>query len=291
MWKKAGKRKLPAVEAFLRRRECFCVGAVSRFLGGPDYIWTAPSARQDHAGQDQLAALLLYCRQLLFPVFNLSPPEAAEFRMTGMPLPSFFSLVLLTMPLHAMQGLAEDMDLLEITLEKRKILPAVKFDYELRSFEADPENPPPVPKGPPGLIIRKSEPEDINGLFPLQAAYEKEEVLPPGAEFNPAVCLKGLEYLVAGNKTLTAELDGMLVGKININAQSFNRFQIGGVYVLPEFRNLGIARIMTVSLIRELSSRKKDFTLFVKKANAPARKVYDKIGFAKIGDYRINYYL
>jgi predicted GNAT family acetyltransferase len=79
--------------------------------------------------------------------------------------------------------------------------------------------------------------------------------------------------------------------QFNINAQSFTRLQIGGVYVLPEWRGRGIATSMTAALIRKLQSRNKDFTLFVKKTNLPARMAYDSIGFTKIGDYRINYYL
>ena len=130
----------------------------------------------------------------------------------------------------------------------------------------------------------------MDGLYPLQAAYEQEEVLPPGAVFNPAVCRRGLELLAAGNKMLAAEMDGVLVGKINVNARSFTRFQIGGVYVLPQWRGLGIARAMTAALVGELSRRKRGFTLFVKKANVSARRVYDSLGFAKTGDYRINYY-
>jgi predicted GNAT family acetyltransferase len=131
---------------------------------------------------------------------------------------------------------------------------------------------------------------DTDALFPLQTGYEKEEVLPPGAKFYPASCRKVLESLIVGNMIMTAELEGKLVGKININGYSNKYFQIGGVYVLPEYRNMGIARAMTFSLIREYAHIKKYFTLFVKKKNIPARRVYDNTGFEKIADYRITYY-
>jgi predicted GNAT family acetyltransferase len=140
------------------------------------------------------------------------------------------------------------------------------------------------------LKIRKATLADADSLFTLQANYEKEEVMPPGAQFDPAVCRKTVEHLITQGMLLTAEFKGCLVGKININAQSWNYLQIGGVYVLPECRSLGIAQTMTASLIRELSALNKQFTLYVKKTNLPALRLYDKLGFVKIEDYRISYY-
>jgi len=115
-------------------------------------------------------------------------------------------------------------------------------------------------------------------------------VLPSGARFDPATCRKGVEHLIAGGMVLVAELKGRLIGKVNINAQSYTCLQIGGVYVLPEFRSLGIAQTMTAALIQEFAPLGKRFTLFVKKANAPALRAYEKLGFEKIEDYRISYY-
>jgi predicted GNAT family acetyltransferase len=132
--------------------------------------------------------------------------------------------------------------------------------------------------------------EDIDSLFPLQAGYEIEEVLPKGAQFNPALCRKGLEQLVKGGMILAAEMDGRLVGKININAVSFTRLQIGGVFVDPAYRGQGIAKMMTSEIIKLLLPLGKNFSLFVKKINTAAVKAYTKTGFTKFADYRINYY-
>jgi predicted GNAT family acetyltransferase len=197
-----------------------------------------------------------------------------------------------------MQGLAGDLDLLEPELAGKGLCAGEKYDYELRSLVRDGQGAAekPLPRamenftGPRGLIIRRPRMTDLEGIFPLQKGYEQEEVLPRRSVFNAAACRRTLEQMIATDLILIAELKGILVGKININAQSFNCLQIGGVYVLPEFRNRGIAQAMTAGIIQALQPLKKKFTLFVKKANLPALRAYDNIGFVKIGDYRINYY-
>jgi ribosomal protein S18 acetylase RimI-like enzyme len=287
-WKKLNKHSLGGAETFLKAREPYCVGAVSRFLGrqSKDHIWALSQNRKNF--NEAFSALLIYSHRTLYPVFSLRN-FPAEF--SGVPLPFFFSLLQGSQPLHAMQGLVADMNLLETSLDSKGFFASVKIDYELRSLKREHNPPGSIGKAPAGLIIRTPTTADLDALFPLQQGYEVEEVLPPGAVFNPPACRRGLELLLQEDMILAAELDGTLVGKININALSFTRFQIGGVYVLPDWRGLGIAKALTTALIRKLSSRNKDFTLFVKKTNLPARMAYDSIGFTKIGDYRINYYL
>jgi len=293
IWKKLRKSAHPQAEAFLRAREMYCVSAISRFTAGlTNNIWTMPKK-----APGTFFGVLFYGKRLLFPVFAFPPAQAAEFLADGLPLPLFFPQILKSDPLHAAQGLAGDMDLLEAALKKKGLFPASSYDYELRSKKVLPEMTDTIENSVPlrgsfrdNLTIRKAEMADASALFPLQAGYEQEEVLPQGALFEPAVCLKGLEYLIAQNMLLVAELEGRPVGKANINAQSYNCLQIGGVYVRPEFRSLGIAQALTTALIQMFARQKNHFTLYVKKTNIAARRVYDKLGFVKTGDYRISYY-
>jgi predicted GNAT family acetyltransferase len=81
-----------------------------------------------------------------------------------------------------------------------------------------------------------------------------------------------------------------MVGKANTNAESFTRYQIGGVYVHADCRGLGIGAVMTAALVRDLIACGKGVSLFVKKRNAAARAVYRRAGFVSAGEYRITYY-
>jgi predicted GNAT family acetyltransferase len=85
-------------------------------------------------------------------------------------------------------------------------------------------------------------------------------------------------------------MENRIVGKINTNAASFTRLQVGGVYVLPEYRGLGIGRRMTAAFTGELIQQGRGLTLFVKKNNPAARSIYDRAGFTAAADYRISYY-
>jgi predicted GNAT family acetyltransferase len=130
----------------------------------------------------------------------------------------------------------------------------------------------------------------MDALAALHAAYEREEVLPQAAVFNAAASRMNTERIFSKEQILVAELDGRLAGKINTNAVTFTRFQIGGVYVHPEFRRLGIARRMAGEFTASLVSQGRGISLFVKKSNPFAHRVYQRIGFEIQGDYRISYY-
>jgi predicted GNAT family acetyltransferase len=144
--------------------------------------------------------------------------------------------------------------------------------------------------GPPGLILRQPGISDIDKLFPLQAGYEQEEVLSKNGAFDPAVCRMIIEHIVTHDRILIAELGGHIVGKINTNAVTPTWFQIGGVYVLPAYRGLGIATRMTAVFTRGLRAEGKQVSLFVKKHKTNAHNVYNRVGFKRANDYRISYY-
>jgi ribosomal protein S18 acetylase RimI-like enzyme len=275
-WRKPGKRGEQALERFLKDREPYCVSACSRYLHKTihDHLWYIP------AGKDAVRAFLIYSRRSLFPVLNGN---------TGISLPRFMNRLLARVPIHAIQGLREDAEPLEEVLAGFGCSLAERIDYDLMTLEGAP-NPEALNSGPPALVLRKPGPADLAALLPLQAGYDREEVLPRGAVFNPPASRKSLEHILAREQILAAELDGRIVGKINTNAESFSCWQIGGVYVHPDYRGRGIAQRMTAAFIERLTSNGKKATLFVKKQNPAARAVYRRLGFTAIADYRITYY-
>jgi predicted GNAT family acetyltransferase len=183
----------------------------------------------------------------------------------------------------------EDADTLETLMEAQGYFASERIDYALMSLDTAPM-PGALKSGPAGLILRPPLPKDEEDLFALQAAYEQEEVLPAKAVFNAAACRLNLKQILSREQVLVAELNGRLAGKINTSAQSFTRYQIGGVYVRPDCRGLGIGVKMTAVFVQNLMARGLGLTLFVKKRNSAACKVYRKAGFSVLADYRISYF-
>jgi predicted GNAT family acetyltransferase len=208
---------------------------------------------------------------------------------TGIPLARFVRRHLWSKPIHAVQGLRDEALVLEEAIAGMGLEPTDPIDYDLMALDIAPAGRS-FPPGPAGLVLRQPTMMDMNGLFELQAGYEKEEIIPKGSAFNPAACRLNLQRILEEEQVLAAELDGQLVGKINTSAASFTRCQIGGVYVHPDYRGRGIARRMATEFARSLIAQGWGITLFVKKKNRPARSVYRSIGFTFLADYRISYY-
>jgi predicted GNAT family acetyltransferase len=168
-------------------------------------------------------------------------------------------------------------------------MPSETIDYILMSLNRAP-NAAVYLAGPQALELRHGRPQDIETLFPLQAAYEKEEVLPFGMDLTLSSCHYHLMEMLKNQTVMSAWLGGEPVGKINTSGSAFNYTQIGGVYVAPGYRRMGIAGRLTTALSSELITSGKTVTLFVKKNNKTACGIYLRSGFEHCGNYRICYY-
>jgi ribosomal protein S18 acetylase RimI-like enzyme len=266
------------MEEFLRAHEQGCVTACAIFLekNPPrDEPWCLAN------GDGTIAAALLRSGGMLLPVFG---------GIREIPPPRFLSRSLLGgIDIHAVQGPLRDTELLEAALANRGCHAAEHRCYDLMALDGPPNSESPG-ADIPGLAFRTPGFADLEAMLPLQAGYEKEEVLPDSAIFNPVSCRLKLSSILSGEQSLVACLEGRIVGKINTNAASFTRLQIGGVYVLPECRGRGIGRRMTAAFAGGLVRQGRGLTLFVKKNNQAAQKIYRQVGFAATGDYRISYY-
>jgi ribosomal protein S18 acetylase RimI-like enzyme len=277
-WRKASGKEAGRTEEFLRSREYYGVTACAKFLGrraANEQVWRLA----DPSGGG-IQALIIRSGGMFLPVFG-------EIR--SIPPLHFMKGFLGKPPVHAVQGLRGDAELLEAALADLGYHAAEQRDYDLMALETAPRD---EESGVllRGLEFRSPDVADLEALYPLQAGYETEEALPLGAALNPAACRLALSNILSREQSLIACLDRRIVGKINTNAASFTRFQIGGVYVLPEYRGLGIGRRMTAAFAKALIAQGRGVTLFVKKNNPAAQKIYRRIGFTEAGDYRISYY-
>lgn len=276
-WQKMAKRDTAAFESLLRSRERCCMNACSRYLHrdpAKDHLWTL----RDTGGA--VSAIIICSKRNLLLVLS---------GQTAIPPPHFLRGLFGVVPVHSLQGLQSDAVILEQALEKSGLKARETIDYDIMCIDKSPVESC-LASGPPGLVIRRPEFAEMDALAALQAAYEQEEVLPLGSTFNPAASRMNMERILAHEHVFVAEVGGTLVGKINTSAASFTRFQVGGVYVHPRFRGMGVARRMAAEFVRFLVAQGRGISLFVKKSNSAARRVYCHLGFEFQGNYRISYY-
>jgi ribosomal protein S18 acetylase RimI-like enzyme len=296
-WRRAVEEDLPALELFLRVHEAEAVGFASRLidfgsslehgrlrlprsLRSSLWVYSSPEGPRIVRG-----AVLCTSTGLAFPFF---PEEGFESD------PDLAALIAARrFEPASIVGPAREVERLESALSQ---LPLVAVDYRLmRRFI--PNSPPPPcagPLSPPdasfsGLSIRAVDPSDLEALFPLQEAYEREEVLTPIHRFDASGSRAALARSLREETIVAASLDGRFVGKAGTNARAFAFDQIGGVFVAPPYRRRGIGKILMEHLLARLSSRNKGAVLFVKSRNAPALALYRGLGFEEIGDYRADY--
>lgn len=253
------------------------VGACGRFLSreesSKEPVWLLCEKN------DKVCGMILNSKSTVLPVLR---------GKKEIPPPDFIKGFLRTKKIHSVQGLKNEVLMLEDAISSAGWKASDIIDYDLMSLDKKPEGG--GSSAPSNLVLRVPQMIDIDEMAPLQAAYEKEEVLPKGSVFSPASSRINTANIIAKGQVLSAQINGKLVGKINVSAVSFTRFQVGGVYVHPSFRGQGIGRKMAFEFISSLISQGRGVTLFVKKSNTAARRLYASLGFTIRNDYRITYY-
>jgi predicted GNAT family acetyltransferase len=291
-WKRVGPNEARLVRDFLVKREGTCAATAARFkeLAACGLAAEAPGAAWvgftvDAEGNACAASLVVTMKSGLVSVVLDDPEHPANRRA--------LSRLLTGRRISSIQGLAPDVRLAEKARERafKPFDPTVAdpIDYSLMRLETEPPAEA-FAAGPEGLVVRRAFAADAERLFPLQAAYELEEVLPKGGAFNPAAARLSFERALRDRLILYATADGKVVGKAGTNASGYAYDQIGGVFVDPEHRGRGIATRLIAELTALLAARGRKSVLFVKKRNAGAVKAYERAGFALGEDYRITYY-
>ena len=288
MWRPADSGVLPAVRGYLARREWACCALSSRIL-----VWGAPGCPVPGGGRlfawirdsggaaippPATGLFLTTSSGGLYPALADSPPERDEELLALADVK--------TNRLSACIGLAEDVRRIEAAA---RVASADGNDYFLMVLDS-----PKLGCGlePPfaGLAAFTPDLSDVNAVFPLQAAYEKEEVLVPMHRYDPRATRSGLAAALDGQEMLCARLDGRIVAKAQTNARGVGWDQLGGIYVEPGLRGRGIGTWLVATLCLRILGQGRSLTHFVKKKNAAAIRSYRKIGFRFRESYRISYY-
>lgn len=288
MWLPADEPVLPAVKGFLARREWACCALSCRVLasgeprypapeGGRLFAWVEGS-RGSAIAPPAAGLFLAAASGSLYPALADSPPDRdgellalADVKRRGT---------------SACIGLARDVARVESALG---LASADGNDYFLMVLDSGRiacglDSP---VEGLTAFVPRKS---DLGGIFPLQAAYEKEEVLVSIHRHDPKATRAALASALDAQEMLCASLDGRIVAKAQTNARGIAYDQLGGIYVEPGLRGRGVGTWLVASLCQRLIGQGRCLTLFVKKKNAAAIGSYRRIGFSFRDSYRISYY-
>ena len=142
---------------------------------------------------------------------------------------------------------------------------------------------------PTGMTIRRAGRDDLEALYPLEEAYQIEEVIRDPDSLNRRY-LKKRFHRQLGELHIWAVYRGDTpIAKGGTNAEGFAYCQIGGIYTIPRERGQGVGRHLMNHIGRELKKENRGTSLFVRKDNFAARKLYENCGYQNKGDFRIVY--
>jgi ribosomal protein S18 acetylase RimI-like enzyme len=275
-WWKAGELQKSWPAEFLRAREMTCVAACDRFLNADylnDSIWLLSR------GGYVTRAVLMYSKRTIFPVLD---------GLTVVPMPIALKRFLLASPVRAIHGLLEDVSVMERSLRPLHYVPATRVDYYLMAYDHSAASLNGVVRTP-GLTLRAAKKSDYRALVEMQVNYEMEEVAINVKRYKPELARLSLSHILSREEVLVAEYEGKLVGKINTNARSFTRRQLGGIYVRPDYRRMGIASSMVAAMAEKFNREQTALSLYVRQSNRSALHVYKRAGFRTVADYQVSY--
>lgn len=283
-WREAKKSDFPDLVLFLKEHEHRCVSLTSRLLQtvtDPFYDRKPGILLNRDSGEKITGVLYLSSQGTILPVFS----RATSFAGSDLKEITSFTKRFIKR-FHSIIGTTHDVDRTESLLSAQ---PLSRNSYVLMSKE-NADFPSPISPLPPGVQIRKADSKDLRRLFPLQKNYEIEEVLVHPDRFNPGGCMAHLRYNLNRHIIYCAEAGRNLIAKAGTNGKGFNFYQLGGIYTLPQYRNLGISTALVIRLVGEITSLGKKVCLFVKTENAPALKVYQKLGFDIRDNFSVAYF-
>jgi len=280
MWKKAQAQDLPELIKLLSDREWENMHFSSRIFnkGKP----RLPSRKgsvyllKDFRGNLK-AALMFWEKYQLFPLF---PPE-------GLSLPELESMVgFCKKEAPRLFSLIGRADAVEQLLAILPLTPEDTIEYRLLTLKG----PFPKPDDSPGLRFKTALPGDINRLFPLEADYQREEVLRHPEYLNEPYARR-LFLRQIKEQCVVYTLKGKEpVAKAATNAQGFLYNQLGGIFTSRKYRNQGIALKTLKYLLYQTDQDQRHACLFVKEENGSAKALYRNCGFQDRGRFMISYF-
>jgi predicted GNAT family acetyltransferase len=144
--------------------------------------------------------------------------------------------------------------------------------------------PSPVAADP---LVRRVDPAEIDVLLPASIAMFTEEVgISPVAADGGALYRSRVNELVQSGRSFARIEDGRVVFKAEVGAVTSAACQIQGVWVDPSRRGCGVSVGGMAAVVDEcLQSIAPAVSLYVNDFNLPARRAYERVGFATVGTF------
>lgn len=283
-WVQAREEDLVPVLDYLRPKEERCVSFTARLRrrGRPQLPHRRKARIYIHrSGSDIDGALLYSSLGFVYPVLDL---DSGDLDPSVLRDAVFTTNRRSVERIYSVMGSRAEVEFVERSLP---VLPGTRIDYFLMVQK--------LPAAPQrcevsGLRVRRALESDLDALYPLQEAYEREEVLLDQSSFDPHGCRTQLRGALLRQFVVLVERGNEPIAKAATNAMGFSHAQIGGVYTLPAYRGRGVAGVAMERLLEMLAERGRRACLFVKKHNTAAVRLYERLGFSRASEFRISYY-
>jgi predicted GNAT family acetyltransferase len=137
----------------------------------------------------------------------------------------------------------------------------------------------------PDTAVRRVQLDELEMLLPASIAMFTEEVgVSPVAGDGGALYRARVRELVSSGRAFARFEGGQVVFKAEIGAATKFACQVQGVWVDPRRRGCGLSipgmAAVVASCLRDVAPA---VSLYVNDFNAPARRAYERVGFAEIG--------
>lgn len=286
------KKYFPIIKDFLQLYEKYCVLLSHKIFIQPEKTIIL-SSTQNITNSSQILGLifinntLLHCLPFVF--LSKNNDLIKEFIIQ-------FSSIIKDKNIYCVNGEQESSLLITKLLIKSGLKIDLLNNYDLMQLDYSlfkKAKLPVIPEKAKIIRCASSLPKSFQeALYNLQKQYEIEEVLPPSIKFSPLACKTKLNNQLKNQYILALKLkDNTLASKAQTNAIGIKYVQLGGIFTLPQHRKNGYSYLLLHTIIKKILKAKKIPVLFVKKKNLPAKNLYNSIGFVKITNYIISYFV
>jgi predicted GNAT family acetyltransferase len=144
-----------------------------------------------------------------------------------------------------------------------------------------------MPSTPPDPEVRALRPDEVDVLFPASVAMYTEEVgVSPMGDDNGHGYRARVAELIKGGRAFGRIVDGTVVFKAELAVVTHTTVQVQGVWVHPKWRGQGIAAGGMAAVVKASLRRfAPTISLYVNGFNEPARRLYQRLGFRRVGTF------